>query len=377
MAAACARNRHLVCLDERLLMRVLVVTCVHRADDARVYQRQIRQLVESGHEVVYIAPPFNDPDAVAFEGVEHIEVPRAVGRRRVQSWRRVRAEVGRCRDGCDVMVVHDLELTFVLRGTGRTPMVFDVKEDTPAAIADKAWLPSWAQAVASRVAARLERQAARGHHLILAEYSYRDRLGDHPVVPNSTWIPDDEPLPPGHDVVYVGRISQGRGAETLLAVGRALEPGRLLLIGDADDDVRPAVEREVRSGAVRWTGFLPNPEALRLVEGALAGLSLLRPEPNYVHSQPTKMVEYFARGVPVITTPLPLARELVERTCAGLVVPYDDPAAVVAAIYRLDNDLALRTEMGANGYEAARAQFDWSRDGRAFVSLLEDVAASG
>lgn len=256
-------------------------------------------------------------------------------------------------------------------------MVFDVKEDTAAAIADKAWLPPWTRSPARWLATRLERAAARANHLILAEYAYRERLGDHPVVPNSTWIPDDDPQPPGDHVVYVGRISQGRGAETLLAVGRALTPGRLLLVGDADDGVRPAVERAVQAGAVRWTGFLPNPEALRLVEGALVGLSLLRQEPNYVHSQPTKLVEYFARGVPVITTPLPLAQDLVERTAAGIVVPYDDPAAVVAAIDRLDTDPVMRKEMGARGYEAACALFDWGRDGRAFVSLLERVAASG
>jgi len=275
------------------------------------------------------------------------------------------------------MLVHDLELTFVLRGTGHGPMVYDVKEDTPAAVADKAWLPRWARSTARSAAARLERAAARGHHLILAEYAYRNRLGDHPVVPNSTWIPDDDPLPPGDDVVYVGRISQGRGADTLLAVGRALAPGRLLLVGDVDDDVRPDVEREVRAGTVRWTGFLPNPEALGRVEGALVGLSLLRQLPNYVHSQPTKLVEYFARGVPVITTPLPLAKELVERTLAGIVVPYDDAEAVVRAIDRLDTDPLLRREMGARGYEAARAQFDWARDGRVFVSLLEQVATPG
>lgn len=358
-------------------MRVLVVTCVHRAEDARVYQRQIRQLVESGHEIVYIAPAFSDPDMLTFDGVEHIAIPRAVGRRRIRSWRRVRAEVKRHRNGADVMLVHDLELTLMLRGTGRSAMVFDVKEDTPAAVVDKAWLPRWARSAARRVAAFLERGVARGHHIILAEYSYRDRFGDRPVVQNSTWIPDDTPLPTGTDVVYVGRISHGRGAETLLAVGKALAPGRLVLVGDADDDVRPAVERAVRDGDVRWTGFLPNPEALKRVEGALVGLSLLRPQPNYLHSQPTKVVEYLARGVPVITTPLPLARKLVERTATGIVVPYDDPAAVVAAIERLELDPALRKEMGARGYEAARSQFDWSRDGRVFVSLLERVASSG
>ena len=48
------------------------------------------------------------------------------------------------------------------------------------------------------------------------------------------------------------------------------------------------------------------------IDGALAGLSLLRDLPNYRGSMPTKVVEYLAHGVPAITTPLPLAREIVQ-----------------------------------------------------------------
>ncbi|MFD0395345.1 glycosyltransferase [Streptomyces nogalater] len=76
---------------------------------------------------------------------------------------------------------------------------------------------------------------------------------------------------------------------------------------------------------MRWYGFLPNDRALARLSGALAGLSLLHDQPNYRHSRPTKVVEYMAHGVPVVTTPTPLAAELVERHGCGLVVPYRDP----------------------------------------------------
>ena len=57
-----------------------------------------------------------------------------------------------------------------------------------------------------------------------------------------------------------------------------------------------------------------------MLPGALAGLSLLQDLPNYRHSRPTKIVEYMAHGVPVVTTPLPVAVELVESAGAGVVV---------------------------------------------------------
>ena len=37
-------------------MRVVVCTIVHHPADARIYLRQIRALLDAGHEVTYIAP---------------------------------------------------------------------------------------------------------------------------------------------------------------------------------------------------------------------------------------------------------------------------------------------------------------------------------
>ena len=37
-------------------LRVLVVTCAHRGDDARIVQRQISAMLDAGFEVTLIAP---------------------------------------------------------------------------------------------------------------------------------------------------------------------------------------------------------------------------------------------------------------------------------------------------------------------------------
>jgi hypothetical protein len=50
-------------------------------------------------------------------------------------------------------------------------------------------------------------------------------------------------------------------------------------------------------------------------------------------------VEYCALGVPVTTTPLPLATDLVGSENVGFVVPWDDPSAVADVILKLRADL--------------------------------------
>jgi glycosyltransferase involved in cell wall biosynthesis len=144
------------------------------------------------------------------------------------------------------------------------------------------------------------------------------------------------------------------------------------LIGPADARARALIEA---SADVRWHGFLPNDEAMRFTDGALAGLSLLQDEPNFRHSLPTKVVEYMARGVPVVTTPLPAAADLATRYDCGFVAPFRDPGAAADAVLQLAADPGLRLAMGLRGHAAARESLGWPADAKEFVAQLEAWAA--
>jgi glycosyltransferase involved in cell wall biosynthesis len=113
-----------------------------------------------------------------------------------------------------------------------------------------------------------------------------------------------------------------------------------------------------------------------MLDGALAGLSLLHDEANFRHSMPTKVVEYMARGVPVVTTPLPAAAELARGHECGFVVPFGDVGAAAEAVLELDGDISLRTKMGHRGHEAAYSSLGWPADARKFVAQLETWARS-
>jgi len=157
----------------------------------------------------------------------------------------------------------------------------------------------------------------------------------------------------------------------MVSLARLLAPHGIAveLVGPADAAARPHIE--AAGDLVRWHGFVPNEQALQLAEGALAGLSLLHDEANFAHSMPTKVVEYMARGVPVITTPLPLAVELVRGAECGFVVPFGDAAAACEAVLTLDRDPDLRLKMGLRGHDSAQRSLGWPADARAFVAQLE------
>jgi glycosyltransferase involved in cell wall biosynthesis len=359
-------------------VRVLVVTVVHDPEDARIRHRQIEALRAAGHEVIFAAPfrAYSRDQPIAFES---IDLPRAQGRRRVAAARAARKLLRERGRGADIVLLHDPELLVAATGVKLPGLVWDVHEDTAAAMEMKAWIPRPVRPAAKSLVHTLERSAERRARLVLAEDSYVGRFRrSHPVVPNSVLSPADTLPPPGDDrVVYLGRLTIARGALDMIDVGRRLSPYvKVELIGNADDDCRFAIEEAHHAGQVQWRGFVPNDEALPMLRGALAGLSLLHDQPNYALSRPTKIMEYMAHGVPVVTTPNPSSADLVQRHNCGLVVPYRDPHAVLAAVMRLRGDLDLRRRLAANGRDAACRLYTWDRDAMTFVDLLEQWAQS-
>ncbi|WP_299034336.1 glycosyltransferase family 4 protein [uncultured Pseudokineococcus sp.] len=354
-------------------LRVLVVTVVHDPEDARVRHRQLVSLLEGGCEVTYAAP-FTAYGRTPPPGVEPVDLPRAVGRRRARAAlaaRRVLRERG---PHHDVVLLHDPELLLAVLPRPRgTVVVWDVHEDTAAALSMKAWLPAPLRRLLPAVVRGAERLAERGVRLTLAETGYRERFGrEHPVVPNSVLVPHEDLPAPGADrVVYLGRVTGARGGLDLVELGRLLAGEvEVEVVGPADGDVREHLQRAHDAGHVRWRGFVPNDEALAGLPGALAGLSLLHDEPNYAHSRPTKVMEYMAHGLPVVTTPTRAAVELVERAGCGVVVPFEDPAAAAAVVRDLRRDAVRRSALAQAGRAHALAELDWRLDGARFVDQL-------
>jgi glycosyltransferase involved in cell wall biosynthesis len=360
-------------------MRVVVCTIVHHPADARIYHRQIRALLEAGHQVIYIAPVEAEDFSAERTSLQPqvIPVPRAVGRNRLGALRAARRELARQAADADLMLIHDPELLLALPPRRkRPPVVWDVHEDTAAALSTKPWLPRPLRPVAAPVVHAAERFAERRLHLILAEQGYVPRFSRaHPVVPNTTYVPQTAapPDPADQRVVYVGHLSPDRGVAEMIELAALLRPHDIAveLIGPADARARAMIEPAQAQGLLRWPGFVPNDQAMRKVDGALAGLSLLQDEANFRHSMPTKVVEYMARGVPVVTTPLPPAAELVTRYECGFVVPFGDPRAAADAVLRLAGDASLRAKMGSRGHEAALRSLGWPADAQAFVAQLE------
>ncbi|GAA3242093.1 glycosyltransferase [Nonomuraea helvata] len=311
-------------------MRVCVATTVHHPEDARIMHRQIRALLDAGHEVTYVAP-FTYFNVTPAMGLTAIDVARHA------SYGRARTALRRGVKDADLLIVHEHRLLRVLPYK-RPPVVWDVRE---------------------QVAPKQLVRAGRRHQVITPA-----------VVPEATLVSTSPPPPGDTRVVHIGRLSAERGVSELIGLAERLIPHgvRLDLIGAAAREVRPLLRDAQRVGLLDWFGYVPNRHALRMAEGALAGLSLAD---DTVLTLPTKIMDYMGRGLPVITTPQGSA--LVEATGCGLVVPLDVDA-VLNAVLDLKEDPARRARLGALGHTEARLRHHWPDHAAAFVRRAESWA---
>lgn len=368
--------------------QICFLTTVHHAGDGRICQKEARALADAGYRVTVIGRP-DDPGA-APPGVALEFLPPAHGR-----LRRFLALPGllrrALRTGARVVAVHDPELLPVaalLRGLWRRRVVYDVHEDVPAQIAMKEWLPRLLRPAVAALYRGLERVLLRFvDAVVLAERAYEAAYRGRRQVtvlnyPRTRGLPASAPAP-GPLVVYLGTITERRGLFRMLEVARRvvaeLPAARFRFVGPVavPEEARAArqfVAHHALADHVEFTGRLAPPQAQAAIAGARVGLVLLAPEPNYVHSLPTKLFEYMLAGVPVVCAHVPLWRDIVERAGCGIVVDPDDVPAAATAVLALLRAGDAGQRMGERGRAAVVAHWSWEQQEPRLVALYRDLA---
>lgn len=155
-------------------------------------------------------------------------------------------------------------------------------------------------------------------------------------------------------VLYVGRLSEAKGVDDLIAAVGAVDEAdvHLVVVGDGPD--REAFERQARDelrDAVTFTGTLPN-EVLPNYY-ALADAFVL---PTHGDTWGLVLNEAMVCGTPVVTTTAAGAvGDLVRDGETGLVVPPGDRAALRDVLARLVTDDRLAARLAERGTERAAA----------------------
>jgi glycosyltransferase involved in cell wall biosynthesis len=369
-------------------IKVVHLSSVHSADDIRIFWKECISLAEAGYDVTFIAA-----DLGAFEragshhGVTIVTVQPQQGRlgRMILAGAAVMA-TGRRQDA-DVYHFHDPELIpggLVLRLLGKR-VIYDAHEDLPRNLATRAWLPRPLQYPATLAASLLEWFAARAltgvvaATPVIAQRFLKRRVA---LVQNfaslSEFATDGPPqhLRP-YAVAYAGVLGESRCMfEMIDAMGKIerYPDARLIIAGV----LSPGSHIDMLAASPGWrhVDFRGRQDRVG-VRGILAearvGLALYQPVQAHIDCLPTKVFEYMAAGLPVITANFPGFRRIVEDNGCGLCVPPCDVSAIAAAVEQIFADPVEADAMGRRGRELALRSFSWESEKTTLLRFYEQI----
>jgi len=186
------------------------------------------------------------------------------------------------------------------------------------------------------------------------------------VKPNFVHPDPGEDRAEGDYALFVGRLSPEKGIEVMIDAWRRLPRIPLVICGDGP--LRDIVERFARSqppGSIRVRGALARSEVFDLMKRARF---LVFPSTWY-ETFALVIAEAFACGLPVVSTDIGAAAEIVEDGRTGVHFTAGDPRGLAAAAARLWDRPSEARAMGAE----ARAQYGRKYSAEASYARLMEV----
>lgn len=364
--------------------RIVHMTSVHPALDARIFQKECRSLAREGFHVTIVCPHSEDlvADRVHIKSVRKDKT--RLGRMTRTVWR-VYREARKLK--ADIYHFHDPELIpagLLLRASGKD-VIYDIHEDVPKDVFSKRYLPAWSRPLISWLLEKLEIFVAkRFSALITVTPSIAERfcplnsrtivVHNYPYQKELVGAMQESPWETRRQsVAYVGLISGNRGIHEMVSAMSLLSeslPATLELAGPGNCKElshRPGWQR------VHHYGLLDQLSTFRVLHGVRAGLVLFHPEPNHVEAMPQKIFEYMGAGLPVIASDFPLWRRILGNVGCGIFVDPLDPQGIAEAIeYVLTHPREVE-EMGRRGQAAVLERYNWETQVGKLVSLYSGL----
>jgi glycosyltransferase involved in cell wall biosynthesis len=125
--------------------------------------------------------------------------------------------------------------------------------------------------------------------------------------------------------------------------------------------------------AVELAGYVPHEQLGSYLERAHIGF-LAHDPLIYERNIPTKLFEYMAAGLPIVTTRAAMTAHFLEQAPAGVMVDSQDPRDYAQAIVDLWRDPERLHAMSWLGRQAFEQRYNWESEGQKLLALYQELA---
>jgi glycosyltransferase involved in cell wall biosynthesis len=359
--------------------KVCILSCVHSALDNRVFYREARSLHKGGYEVTLIA--IHDKSEVR-DGIRIVGLPKISRWKRPIYWLKLLNLAKRTK--ADIYHFHDPELLLIspiLKLITKKPIIYDIHEAYPDFIKVKDYLPVWVRYPIAWIFKWIEPLLGRfqnglifsDNEIALAFNSIsipKLTLYNFPsleFIENARWDTKDlekrEPI-----ILYLGGLERNRGTRLMVeafeSVLQKKSDARLLLVGHfMPPELQSEVEEDIKirniQNAVTIMGRVPFDTIGEYLRRSAIGWLTWQPYAKNEKNIPTKLFEYMAYGLPIVSSSLRSTRPFIQDGENGYLVTPDSPKAHAEAMLNILNNENLGRKMGLKGQELVRSKYNW------------------
>jgi glycosyltransferase involved in cell wall biosynthesis len=367
--------------------RVLLVSSVHPATDPRIVYK-IAPSLASHYEVFCILPHAKPNDMIPQVGMVAVSAFRSLLLRILCTHPQVLLQCMLLRPkAVHIFVPELIPLALICHWLG-VKVIYEVQENLFKKFEIKRtnnnrvfqWLFRF-----------FDQVARRKFHLFLTEKSYLQEYNNlrYPstLVQNYVSLPlidryrgngIAKAVVPG--IFYSGVISMERSFDTLVSALFMLKSAcpefRVHLFGPVRFDMEEAEKlpgyEAIRSHLIFY-GYTDFRKLLPFAQECIAGVALLKPVADYQESYATKLFEYMALNLPVITSDFPLYHRVIEENKCGFCISPLDPTALFDVLKRLISNPAEAADLGQNGRDAATRDYNWDSEARVMLEAYTTI----
>jgi glycosyltransferase involved in cell wall biosynthesis len=371
------------------MIKVCHLSSAHPTYDTRILLKECVSLAKNGYDVSLIIP---GEKKEIYEGVQIIPVKKSNKRLSRMTFVVFSVFFKALKIKAKIYHFHDPELFFVgltLKLFGKK-VVFDVHENISKQIKSKNWLPF--RNIIAFCYTGIDFISAKLFYLILAENSYSEiykkYTSKYEIVLN---LPDIDYLDnyivsnrdfDTNEFFYVGGITFERGIEVIINALSELKDRDFDFffhcIGPFEEKVKEQIENLKNYNNVKnnicFYGSLKLEDAFQIAKKCKVGMSILQNIENYKYSYSTKIFEYMAVQLPVITSNFQLYKDVIEKYNAGFCIDPTSSLELADKLIEICSNRELIKTFGKNGRELVLSTFNWKNEEKKLLTFYQKMA---
>ncbi len=171
-------------------------------------------------------------------------------------------------------------------------------------------------------------------------------------------------------ICYAGGLYERRGIGEVIDA-MSLVDGIFEFAGDLNNNLKDKYCKLDGWNRCKYLGKIERKSVNELYGRSRVGIINNYDLPYHRNSNPNKLFEYMAAGLPIICTSIPEWAKIVEDSKCGLVVNALNPKEIAHAInYLLDNPTEAM-KMGENGYKRFVEKYNWEAEKEGLINMYK------